>query len=54
MSLQEEQEVIALSEICRVCLVKSDNMKNLLEPNEEVIQIITKLTSISNIEVNFC
>lgn len=54
MNIQEDQEIITLNEICRVCLVKTDNMKHLLEPNDEVIQIITKLTSVSNIEVNFC
>lgn len=49
----QEQEVVTLSEICRVCLLKTDNMKHLLEPNDEVIQTITKLSSVSNVEVGF-
>ncbi|KAJ8916060.1 hypothetical protein NQ315_010928 [Exocentrus adspersus] len=51
-SFMKEQEVVLLNEICRACLVKTDNMKHLLEPSEDVVQTITKLASVSNIEVD--
>ncbi|XP_018564613.1 zinc finger protein 431-like [Anoplophora glabripennis] len=46
-----EEQVVTLSEICRVCLIKTDNMRHLLEPSDEVIQTLTKLSSVSNVEI---
>lgn len=44
------EEVIILGELCRACLLKSNNMKNLSVTDDYSINLLKKLSSLCNLK----
>jgi hypothetical protein len=50
-SESSEAVEVRLSDVCRSCLIKTDNMTNFFPKNDATSDIIAMLSSVGNIEV---
>lgn len=44
------EEIVLFGELCRVCLIKSENMKHLNVDDDHSLNLLKKLSSICNLD----